>query len=71
AEGFGPNAARPVIRSLSGNRVGILVNNLPINDVSFISGNMPIPVDMNRINEISISKSSEALLYGGSSSGGA
>lgn len=57
AEGFGPNAARPVIRSLSGNRVGILVNNLPINDVSFISGNMPIPVDMNRINEISISKS--------------
>ena len=42
--------------SLSGNRVGILVNNLPINDVSFISGNMPIPVDMNRINEISIVK---------------
>ncbi|NBN72213.1 TonB-dependent receptor [Proteus sp. G2618] len=71
AEGFGPNAARPVIRSLSGNRVGILVNNLPINDVSFISGNMPIPIDMNRINEISISKNSEALFYGGSTSGGA
>ncbi|EMM3973587.1 TonB-dependent receptor [Proteus mirabilis] len=70
-EGFGPNAARPIIRSLSGNRVGILVNNLPINDVSFISGNMPIPIDINKINEIAISKSSEALLYGGGSSGGA
>ncbi|HID7802840.1 TPA: TonB-dependent receptor domain-containing protein [Proteus mirabilis] len=70
-EGFGPNAARPMIRSLSGNRVGILVNNLPITDVSFISGNMPLPIDINRINEISISKSSEALLYGGGSSGGA
>ncbi|MDF7433043.1 TonB-dependent receptor [Proteus mirabilis] len=70
-EGFGPNAAKPIIRSLSGNRVGILVNNLPINDVSFISGNMPIPIDINKINEIAISKSSEALLYGGGSSGGA
>ncbi|EKT56013.1 TonB-dependent receptor [Providencia sneebia] len=70
AEGFGPNAARPVIRSISGNRIGLLVNNLPINDVSFISGNMPIPVDMNLVNEISISKNSEALLYGGSASGG-
>ncbi|HBC0988748.1 TPA: TonB-dependent receptor [Escherichia coli] len=70
AEGFGPNSSRPVIRSLSGNRVGILVNNLPVNDVSFISGNMPIPVDINRINEISISKNSEALFYGGNSSGG-
>lgn len=32
---------------------------------------MPIPIDMNRINEISISKNSEALFYGGSTSGGA
>ncbi|ASQ15697.1 TonB-dependent receptor [Enterobacter cloacae] len=70
AEGFGPNAARPVIRSISGNRVGILVNNLPITDVSFISGNMPIPVDMALVNEIEVSKTSEALLYGGSTSGG-
>lgn len=70
SEGFGPNAARPVIRSISGNRIGMLVNNLPINDVSFISGNMPIPVDMNLVNEISVSKNSEALLYGGGASGG-
>lgn len=71
AEGFGPNASRPVIRSTSGNRIGLLVNNLPINDVSFISGNMPIPVDMGLVNEISVSKNSEALLYGGNASGGA
>ncbi|TDS13171.1 TonB-dependent receptor [Sphingobacterium paludis] len=68
---FGPSAGAPMIRSLSGNRVRVLQNGQPINDLSGISPNININVDMDNMREVELYKGSAAVLYGGKAIGGA
>ncbi|WP_241462467.1 TonB-dependent receptor [Sphingobacterium deserti] len=68
---FGPSAGAPMIRSLSGNRVRILQNGQPLNDLSGISPNININVDMDNVQQVELYKGSAAVLYGGKAIGGA
>ncbi|SPL72517.1 TonB-dependent receptor [Acinetobacter stercoris] len=67
---FGPNAGGPVIRSLSGNRVGIYENGQSINGMNSISGNINIPFDPLFTQKLQVHKSSDAVRYGGHAIGG-
>jgi len=68
---FGPNSGAPVIRSLSGNRVKVLSNGLSINDLSGMSPNLNINVDMDNLLGIDIYKGNASILFGGKAIGGA
>jgi iron complex outermembrane receptor protein len=68
---FGPNSGAPVIRSLSGNRVKVLSNGLSVNDLSGMSPNLNINVDMENLLGIDIYKGNASVLYGGKAIGGA
>lgn len=67
---FGPNAGAPVIRSLTGNRIGILENGQAINGMNAISGNINIPFDPLFTKSITINKGTNSVRYGGNSIGG-
>lgn len=67
---FGPSSGLPVIRSLSGNRVSILNNQLDVSDMAGISGNLPTPIEPFFAQEIEIEKTSSAVLYGSRALGG-
>ncbi|MDR6524994.1 iron complex outermembrane receptor protein [Chryseobacterium rhizosphaerae] len=69
--GYGPNSGAPVIRSLSGNRVRILENGTAVNDLSGISPDFNLDIQMDNVQNISIYKNSAAVLYGGKAIGGA
>ncbi|MFD1245286.1 TonB-dependent receptor [Paralysiella testudinis] len=71
SEHFGPNAGRPTIRSLSGSRVQILANELSLQDVAVISGNLPTQIEPFMADNIQIIKGAASVLYGGSAIGGA
>lgn len=68
---FGPNSGAPMIRSLSGNRVKVLSNGLPANDLSGISPNLNISTDMDNMTGIDVYKTNASVLYGGKAIGGA
>ena len=68
---FGPNSGAPVIRSLSGNRVKILSNGLSINDLSGMSPNININIDMDNVLGIDVFMGNASVLYGGKAIGGA
>ncbi|KGQ70076.1 hypothetical protein OA57_08430 [Chelonobacter oris] len=70
SESFGPNAGRPVIRGLSGQRVEILSNDLPLNDLGAISGNLPTPIESHLADSIEVNKGPATILYGGRAIGG-
>lgn len=67
---FGPNSGGPVIRSLSGNRVGVYENGQSLNGMNSISGNIGIPFDPIFSQKITVDKSSDAVRYGGHAIGG-
>lgn len=67
---FGPNASRPVIRGLDGDRVRVLQNSLGTLDASTQSVDHAIPVDTLTIDQIEIVRGPMALLYGSSAVGG-
>lgn len=67
---FGPNSSRPIIRGLSGQRLAILENSMPIHDLSIISGNLAIPINPINAEEIEITKSGANVLYGSRGMGG-
>ncbi|MCJ7936284.1 MAG: TonB-dependent receptor [Chryseobacterium sp.] len=69
--GYGPNSGAPVIRSLSGNRVRILENGVAVNDLSGISPDFSMDIQMDNVQTINIYKSSASVLYGGKAIGGA
>ncbi len=69
--GYGPNAGAPVIRSLSGNRVKVLENGTAVNDLSGISPDFNMDIQMDNVQNISIYKNSASVLYGGKAIGGA
>lgn len=70
ASHFGPNASRPVIRGLDGDRVRILQNGTGILDASSLSFDHAVPIDPLIVEQIDVVRGPAALLYGGSAVGG-
>ncbi len=68
--GFGPNASRPVIRGLDGDRVRILSNAGGSVDASSLSFDHAVPIDPLVVERLEVLRGPAALLYGGSAIGG-
>ncbi|MGE0799550.1 MAG: TonB-dependent receptor [Lautropia sp.] len=68
--GFGPNASRPIIRGLGGDRIRILRNQGASFDASGLSDDHAVPVDPLLADRIEVLRGPAALLYGGSAQGG-
>jgi iron complex outermembrane receptor protein len=68
--GFGPNASRPVIRGLEGDRVRILQNGSAMIDASAASPDHAISVDPLGVDRVEVVRGAAALLYGGNAIGG-
>jgi iron complex outermembrane receptor protein len=67
---FGPNANRPVIRGLDGERVRVLNNAGASLDASTLSFDHAVPIDPLIVDRIEVLRGPGALLYGGSAVGG-
>jgi iron complex outermembrane recepter protein len=67
---FGPNASRPSIRGLDGDRIRILQNGGSSLDASSLSFDHAVPIDPMSIEKVEVLRGSAALLYGGSAAGG-
>jgi len=70
ATAFGPNASRPVIRGLDGDRVRILSNSGATLDASSLSYDHAVPLDPLVVTRIEVLRGPAALFYGGSAIGG-
>ncbi len=70
ATGFGPNASRPIIRGLDGDRVRILQNGVGVLDASSLSFDHAVSIDPLIVEQIDVVRGPAALLYGGSAVGG-
>ena len=70
ATGFGPNASRPVIRGLEGDRVRILQNGAAMIDASAASPDHAVSVDPLSADRVEVVRGAAALLYGGNAIGG-
>ncbi len=67
---FGPNASRPVIRGLNGNRIRILQDGLGIMDLSGASQDHAIPLNPLVAERVEVVRGPLNLLYGSSAIGG-
>lgn len=67
---FGPNANRPIIRGLDGDRVRILSNSGATVDASSLSFDHAVPIDPLVVERVEVVRGPAALLYGGSATGG-
>ncbi|MBA2673030.1 TonB-dependent receptor [Ramlibacter sp.] len=67
---FGPNASRPIVRGLDGDRVRILSNSGVSLDVSNLSYDHAVAADPISIERIEVLRGPGALLYGGNAIGG-
>jgi iron complex outermembrane recepter protein len=67
---FGPNASRPIIRGLDGDRVRVLQNSGASIDASGLSYDHAVPIDPITVERIEVLRGPGALLYGGSAVGG-
>lgn len=67
---FGPNASRPVIRGLDGDRIRLLQNGLGTLDLSSLSPDHAVPLDPLVVEQIDVVRGPAALQYGGSAVGG-
>ncbi len=67
---FGPNANRPIVRGLDGERVRILNNASASFDASTLSYDHAVPIDPLAVERIEVLRGPAALLYGGSAIGG-
>lgn len=70
ATGFGPNASRPVIRGLDGDRIRILQNGGGMLDASSLSFDHAVALDPLVIERAEVVRGPAALFYGGSAVGG-
>jgi len=70
ASSFGPNASRPVIRGLDGDRVRILSNAGASLDASSLSFDHAVPIDPLVVERVEVLRGPGALLYGGGAIGG-
>ncbi|MCW5662388.1 MAG: TonB-dependent receptor [Piscinibacter sp.] len=67
---FGPNANRPVIRGLDGDRIRILENAGASFDASSLSFDHAVPIDPLVVERVEVLRGPAALLYGGNAVGG-
>ena len=67
---FGPNASRPIIRGLGGDRIRILQNGLGTMDVSNTSDDHAVAVDPLSLTRIEVVRGPAALMYGPNAIGG-
>ena len=67
---FGPNASRPIIRGLDGDRVRILNNGGSVTDVSSVSYDHAVTADPLSVERVEVLRGPGALLYGGNAVGG-
>jgi iron complex outermembrane receptor protein len=67
---FGPNASRPVIRGLDGDRIRILSNSGATVDASGLSYDHAVAADPISVERMEVLRGPGALLYGGSAIGG-
>jgi iron complex outermembrane receptor protein len=67
---FGPNADRPVIRGLEGERIRVLQNGVGTIDASATSPDHAVSLDPFLVDRVEIVRGSAALLYGNSAVGG-
>ena len=67
---FGPNASRPIIRGLDGDRIRILNNSAATIDASGLSYDHAVTIDPLVIERIEVLRGPGALQYGGSAVGG-
>ena len=70
ATGFGPQASRPVIRGLDGDRIRILNNGGSMVDASGLSFDHAVTTEALAIDRIEVLRGPGALQYGGSAVGG-
>lgn len=70
ATAFGPNASRPVIRGLDGDRIRILSNSGATLDASSLSYDHAVPLDPLVATRIEVLRGPAALFYGGNAIGG-
>jgi len=70
ASGFGPQASRPVIRGLDGDRIRLLDNGGASADASNLSFDHAVAVDPLVVERIEVLRGPAALLYGGNATGG-
>src|SRR5262249_35148202 len=67
---FAPGASRPIVRGLSGFRVGITENGLMSGDVSAISDDHAVPIDPNAVRQVEVVRGPATLRYGSQAIGG-
>jgi iron complex outermembrane receptor protein len=67
---FAPGASRPIIRGLSGFRVGITENGLATGDASALSDDHAIPIDPNSARQVDVVRRPATLRYGSQAIGG-
>ena len=67
---FGPNASRPVIRGLDGDRIRILSNGGATQDVSSLSYDHAVTLDPLLVERVEVLRGPAVLQYGGSAVGG-
>jgi len=67
---FGPNASRPIIRGLDGDRIKVLQNGGSTIDASTLSNDHAVPVDPLVAERIEVVRGPAALMYGGNAIGG-
>jgi iron complex outermembrane receptor protein len=67
---FGPNANRPTIRGQDGDRIRVLANGGASFDASSLSFDHAVPIDPLVAERVEVLRGPDALLYGGSATGG-
>ena len=67
---FGPQASRPMVRGLDGDRIRVLANGAALQDVSSLSDDHAVPTDALAVERIEVLRGPASLLYGGSAMGG-
>jgi len=67
---FGPNASRPIIRGLDGDRVRLLDNGGTSVDASNLSNDHAVAIDPLVIERVEVLRGPAALMYGGNATGG-
>lgn len=67
---FGPNASRPVIRGLDGDRIRVLQNGVGTIDASSTSFDHAVSIEPLMVERVEVVRGPAALMYGGNAVGG-